>query len=44
MHIDLDTNMKSIGKRFPYYAKYTVSNKLITSYCHIDDNGIGWIN
>lgn len=23
MHMDLETNMKSVGKRFPYYAKYT---------------------
>ena len=25
MHLDIDTNMKMIGKRFPYYATYTVS-------------------
>ena len=25
MHMDIDTNMRMIGKRFPYYAKYSVS-------------------
>ena len=25
MHMDLQTNMNSIGKRCPYYAKYSVS-------------------
>ncbi|XP_019856500.1 PREDICTED: xanthine dehydrogenase/oxidase-like [Amphimedon queenslandica] len=24
LHMDLETNMKMIGKRYPYYAKYTV--------------------
>ena len=27
--MDLETNMKTVGKRFPYYAKYTVRDKLI---------------
>lgn len=26
MHLDIDTNMKMIGKRFPYYATYTVGS------------------
>ena len=25
MHMDIETNMRMIGKRFPYYATYTVS-------------------
>ena len=25
MHMDLDSNMRMVGKRYPYYAKYTVS-------------------
>ena len=25
LHMDLESNMKMVGKRFPYYAKYTVS-------------------
>ena len=25
MHMDIDTNMKMVGKRFPHYASYTVS-------------------
>ena len=25
MHMDIDTNMKMIGKRIPYYATFTVS-------------------
>ena len=25
MHMDLETNMSSVGKRFPYVAKYSVS-------------------
>ena len=25
MHLDIDTNMKMIGKRIPYYATFTVS-------------------
>ena len=25
MHLDIDTNMKMVGKRFPYLAQYTVS-------------------
>jgi len=24
MHLDIDTNMKMVGKRFPFYATYTV--------------------
>ena len=24
MHMDLDSNMKVVGKRWPYYATYTV--------------------
>ena len=29
MHMDIDTNMKMIGKRIPYYATFTVSCILI---------------
>ena len=25
MHMDIDSNMKMIGKRIPYYATFTVS-------------------
>ena len=25
IHLDLDTNMKMVGKRFPYYATYKVT-------------------
>ena len=28
MHMDLETNMKNVGKRYPYYAKYSVSTFL----------------
>ena len=37
MHMDLQTNMNSIGKRCPYYAKYSVSScfcrYIIILYC-----------
>lgn len=26
MHMDIDTNMKMVGKRFPYYASYTIGS------------------
>ena len=25
IHLDIDTNMKMVGKRFPYYASYKVN-------------------
>ena len=33
MHMDIDTNMRLIGKRYPFYMKYKVTN--ITRYLHI---------
>ena len=27
MHMDLDTNMKMVGKRYPYYASYKVRSQ-----------------
>ena len=28
MHLDIDTNMKMIGKRIPYYATYKVNHTI----------------
>ena len=40
MHMDLETNMKNVGKRFPYYAKYTVSYVTFLNYIHFIK--VGW--
>lgn len=32
MHLDIDTNMKMIGKRIPYYATFTVSGEYVHEY------------
>lgn len=32
MHMDIDTNMKLIGKRFPYLATYKVCMYIYTDY------------
>ena len=47
MHMDLDTNMKLIGKRFPYLATYEVRSSLMASpipsfsVCDIEMLGTG---
>ena len=34
IHLDIDTNMKMVGKRFPYYATYKVNYyPLLYSVC-----------
>ena len=33
MHMDLDSNMRMVGKRYPYYAKYTVSFVNVYKVC-----------
>ena len=45
LHMDLETNMKMIGKRYPFYAKYTVraidllmKNEMVSIV-----NIIGWL-
>jgi len=29
LHMNLDSNMKMVGKRFPYYASYQVSFEML---------------
>ena len=36
MHLDIDTNMKMIGKRLPYYATFTVSGDYMHVYVHVE--------
>ena len=42
MHLDIDTNMKMVGKRFPYLAQYTVSLKCILSCALYGVSVPGW--
>ena len=31
MHMELETNMENVGKRFPFMAKYSVSIETVVS-------------
>ena len=37
MHMDLDSNMRMAGKRYPYYAKYTVSLEKFVECVHFSN-------
>ena len=43
IHLDLDTNMKMVGKRFPYYASYKVTH--YPFYCIVWRSDVtGWLH
>ena len=35
--MDLETNMKMVGKRFPYYAKYKVRTTLVYNHTRVQE-------